>query len=68
MRSYRFFYHYRRSENKMTVHFRGRCMSVKDVNCLVPTSTKWNEGKQPFLVMQGFAKQVTVNKDVATIS
>lgn len=63
----RFFYHYRRCDKRMSVHFRGTCIPVQDVRCLVPCETKRNR-RQPFLVMQGFASKVDVINDVAVIS
>lgn len=33
-----------------------------DVACCVPTSSKWNR-RQPFVVMQGWAENVYLNKD-----
>ena len=63
---YRFFYHYHKQRNGMTVHFRGKCMPCKDVTCNVPCETKWNE-QQPRLVMRGFCKEVVVENGRATI-
>lgn len=63
---YRFFYHYRKSDGRMSVHFQGRCIPVQDVDCHVPCETKRNK-RQPLLVMQGFCKTVTVSKGKATI-
>ncbi len=57
MRKYRFFYHYRRSDNKMSVHFRNRCISCDDVICEVPCETKRNK-IQPYLVLQGYANNL----------
>lgn len=57
MRKYRFFYHYRRSDGKMTVHFRGKCIIAQNVFCTVPCETKRNK-VQPYLVLQGFCKEV----------
>ena len=57
MRAYRFFYHYRKSANGMTVHYRGQCLPCKNVVCRVATETKWNP-QQPHLVIQGYAKKV----------
>lgn len=57
---YRFFYHYRRSDKKMSIHFRNQCIPVDDVECNVPCETKRNK-IQPFLVLQGYCSNVTVN-------
>ena len=66
MKMYRFFYHYRRSANAMTVHFRGKCIPCKHVKCEVPCETKWHN-KQTYLTMQGFCKDVIIENDVAII-
>jgi len=65
-KSYRFFYHFRKSTRGMTVHFKNTCLSCKNVVCKTECSTKWNS-RQPRLVMQGFAKKVTVENDIAYI-
>jgi hypothetical protein len=54
---YRFFYHYRRSDKKMSVHFRGKCITAENVFCMVPCETKRNK-IQPYLVLQGFCTDV----------
>ncbi len=56
-RKYRFFYHYRKCDGKMSVHFKGRCIPCFDVDCQVPAKTKRNK-RQPYLVMQGYASNV----------
>ena len=66
MSEYRFFYHYRRSNNRMTVHFRGKCLSCENIKCRVPCETKRNK-KQPKLVMQGFCKEVFIKDGIAEI-
>ena len=62
----RFFYHYRRATNGMTVHFKKQCLLCKDVICLVPTETKWNK-TQPMLVVQGFASSVRMDGETAIV-
>ena len=57
MKKYRFFYHYRRSDKKMSVHFKKQCLSCEDVVCKVSCETKRNK-IQPYLVLQGFATNV----------
>ena len=64
---YRFFYHYYKAKRKMSIHFRGTCTTVDHIQCDVPCETKWNT-RQPRLVMQGFASQVTVQNNTARIS
>jgi hypothetical protein len=60
MKQYRFFYHYfRHGERKMSVHFKGVCYNVDDIVCEVPCETKWNK-RQPNLVMQGYAADVSI--------
>lgn len=67
MRKYRFFYHYFKQKNKMTVHFKKTCTVVYDVICNVPCETKWSEA-QPKLVMRGFATSVEVKDNKAYIA
>lgn len=68
MKRYRFFYHYRKQDGKMSVHFRGQCLPCQDVKCLVPCETKRNK-RQPRLVLQGFASKVDLaDKGVLIIS
>lgn len=56
-KKYRFFYHYRRSDKRMSVHFMKQCIPCENVICNVPCETKRNK-TQPFLVLQGFAKNI----------
>ncbi len=68
MKKYRFFYHYFKQKNKMSIHFRNTCTVVDDIQCMVPCLTKWNK-RQPNLVMQGYASEIIISKDnkIATI-
>jgi hypothetical protein len=66
MKPRRFFYHYRRCDKQMSVHFKGQCIPVRDVKCFVPCETK-RQNRQPFLIMRGFAKEVTIQGDTAVI-
>lgn len=66
MRKYRFFYHYYRQYKCMSVHFRGSCYKVNNIECKVPCETKWNKN-MPNLVMRGFATKVTIKNGKATI-
>lgn len=59
---YRFFYHYFKRDNTMTVHYKNTCMHSKNVICHVPCETKWNDKQQPHLVMRGWASEV-IEKD-----
>ena len=63
---YRFFYHFRRSTNGMTVHFKGKCIPCMEVKCKVPCETKRNK-QQPKLVMQGFCNKITIDNETAII-
>lgn len=66
MRKYRFFYHYFKQKDKMSIHFKGTCYVVNSIQCLVPCYTKRNK-RQPRLVMQGHATEIIINKGTATI-
>lgn len=66
MAKYRFFYHYRRSDKKMSVHFRKTCTPCDDVICNVPCETKRNK-IQPYLVLQGFANNIRVEDNKVII-
>lgn len=55
----RFFFHYFKQRNCMSVHFDKKCTQVDDVICFVPTETKWNKA-QPHLVLRGFAHSVDI--------
>lgn len=55
----RFYYHYRKCDRLMSVHFEGTCFPVQHVKCHVPCETKWNK-RQPYLVMRGWASSVTI--------
>lgn len=65
MKPRRFFYHFNKKHNKMTIHYRGVCHIVGDVDCRVSCETKWNK-RQPRLVMRGFAEDLIIegNKGV----
>ena len=62
MKQYRFFFHYRRSTNGMTVHFKGKCIPTKNVECKVPIETKYSE-TQPRLVLRGYCKEIVEQQD-----
>ena len=67
-KKYRFFYHFYKKYNTMSVHFRGKCYRSKNVICNVPTETHWNNS-QPRLVVRGFCKDIEINeeRDLITI-
>lgn len=62
----RFFFHYRKSDGKMTIHYKNQCIIVDEVNCKVPCETKRNK-RQPRLVMRGFCKSVTTKDGLGII-
>lgn len=66
MKKYRFFYHYYRQYNCMSVHYRGKCYRTKDVICKVETETKWNK-RQPRLVERGWATSIDIQQDKIVI-
>lgn len=61
-KGYRFFYHYRRSDKKMSIHFKKQCIVASEVICNVSCETKRNK-IQPYLVLQGFCNTVEVIND-----
>lgn len=65
-KKYRFFFHYRRSDKKMSVHFKNQCIPCLDIICHVPIETKRNK-TQPFLVLQGFCENVYFNDNKLVI-
>ena len=62
MKKYRFFYHYYKRNNEMSVHFKGKCYRAKHVDCEVPSETKWNT-HQPQLTLRGWATSIDVIGD-----
>ncbi len=58
MKKYRFFFHYRKAANAMSIHWKKQCVLAENIDCRVPVETKWNSG-QPRLVIQGFATSIT---------
>lgn len=50
----------------MSVHFRGKCYRTPNVDCQVPCETKWNK-RQPYLVLQGWAHEITEEPTKITI-
>lgn len=66
MKKYRFFYHYYKRYNELSVHFRGKCYRTKNVTCKAEVETKWNK-IQPNLVMQGFTTGIIETEDRITI-
>lgn len=67
MKQYRFFFHYNKSKNCMTVHYRGECLTTKHIKCGVPIETKWNP-EQPRLVLRGWCSGLVINPSADTIT
>lgn len=65
MKKYRFYYHYYKQYNEMSVHFRDKCLRTKNVVCKVPCETHWNK-RQPNLIMRGYAIEI-IEKDGSII-
>jgi hypothetical protein len=51
----------------MSVHYKNQCIPCDDVICNVPCETKRNK-IQPFLVLQGFAKEVKIENNKVYIN
>ena len=66
-KKYRFFYHYYRQYDCLSIHFRNKCYRVNDIICKVPVESKWNK-RQPKLVMRGFATKLEIKNDIGVIS
>jgi hypothetical protein len=66
LKKYRFFYHYNKQRNKITIHFRNKCYIVDKLHCCVPCVSKWNK-RQSRLVMEGKAEYVLINNNEGTI-
>ena len=66
MKKYRFFYHYRKIDNRMSIHFKKQCIPCDNIICNVPCQTKRNK-VQPYLVLQGFATNVKFENNIAII-
>jgi hypothetical protein len=66
IKRYRFFFHYRKCDGRMSVHFRNQCFPCSDVLCIAPCETKRNK-RQPLLVMAGTCAKVTVDNGLAII-
>lgn len=50
----------------MSVHFRGKCHIVDNVECLVPCVTKWNQ-RQPNIVLRGKCSDILFEESKAII-
>lgn len=73
MRTYSFFYHYnkplsrQRGKPQISIHYRGACMIVDNIVLNVKTWGRLNK-RQPYFVVVGKAKDITIDKNVAYIS
>ena len=56
---WRFFYHYFRQKDKMSIHFQNTCYVVDHVVCQVPCESK-RSTRQPRLRMVGWATRVEI--------
>lgn len=68
MKPTRFFFHYNKNNKAMTIHFKKACSIVKNIKCNVPTNTKWNINRQPYLIVQGFARSIEIKNNLAVIN
>ncbi len=62
----RFYFHYHKAKDMMTVHWNGQCHSVLHVVCYARTETK-RRARQPRLVIQGFTTYISFEEGVARI-
>lgn len=60
-KKYRFFFHYFRQKDRMSVHFRDRCYVVDVVDCQVNCQSK-KRTRQPRRVMQGWCEDIKILK------
>ena len=64
-----FFFHYNKpasraaGENRLTVHWQGRCEIVRSLECYVPIETRARKA-QPRCVMAGKAESVTIKNEM----
>ncbi len=62
----RFFFHYRKCDGKMSVHFKGQCIPCDNIDCKVPVETHRNR-RQPKLVMRGYCSNIIVDNNKVVI-
>ena len=62
----RFFYHYYKQKNCMTVHWRGACYPVQMLYCYAATELKRNN-RQPRVTMQGWAHSIRIENGICKI-
>lgn len=68
-----FWFHYNKPASRsvgkpqITVHYKGECLVVDNLICNVPTAGRLRNS-QPYWVIAGKAKDVTIKNGIATIS
>ncbi len=67
LRKYRFWYHYNKHHDKLTVHYRGECLLTDAVDIKVPTNSKYNKKSQPHYVIQGWTTKLVHTPQLTTI-
>lgn len=73
MKARAFFFHYNKpasakaGEPRITVHYKQRCLIVRNVVCSVPTHGRIGK-RQPRFVVCGKANDITIKEGVAVIS
>ena len=65
-KKYRFFFHYYKRYKCISIHYRDKCITAKDVVCDVPLESKWNKS-QPNLVLRGFCSKLYIENDICYI-
>lgn len=72
MQTYKFFFHYNKPQSKLkkrpqiSVHYRGKCMIVDTLRCLVPTYGRISK-RQPFFSMAGLAEKIVIDQENAAV-
>ncbi len=66
-KQYTFFYHWRKCDDRMTVHWKGRCINVYGVSVCGASCREKRNKRQPRLVMHGRSSRIVVRNDRAYI-
>ena len=72
MKKKRFWFHYnkpasrKRGKPQITVHWRGKCLTVDNLKCEVPTEGHI-QNQQPLFVVRGWAEKIKIKNQVAHI-
>lgn len=70
---HKFFYHYNKPKSKqmgrpiISLHYRDTCHFLTDLECNVRTRSKIRK-RQPFFVMEGYAREVKITDGKAVIN